>query len=272
MEGLIKRETLLACTRVRSDNIGGSGTVIYSAKNKDGKFSTYILTNQHVVANNIKHETKFSPLLQHDVKTDVRGTVEVHFFRYRWEQRAVGSTSVEADIMAYDPDEDLALLKLRSDDTVDSVAKLYPKGQESKLPIGIQTIAIGAGLGEPPVLTQGYLSQFGREIDNREYWLQTAPTIYGNSGGAVFLVDTQEFIGVPSRISVVLAGLGLDAITHLSFIVPITRVYKFLEDQMFRFIYDPKFTEEGEEKARDEKRKEEERKVAQKESKGEKGI
>jgi hypothetical protein len=29
--------------------------------------------------------------------------------------------------------------------------------------------AVGAGMGEPPVMTDGFLSQFGREIDHKEF-------------------------------------------------------------------------------------------------------
>jgi len=234
---------------------------LYSAPNKDGDYSTYILTNEHVVDNNIKIEKRWNSVLKRDVRKEVLGTIEAHFFNYRWEQRAVGASAVEGDIVAWDKDEDLALVKLRSDEPAKAFVKLYPRGDERKLGIGTPTMAIGAGLGEPPVLTVGRLSQFGREIENREYWLQTAPTIFGNSGGAVFLEDTEEFIGVPARIAVVMLGFSADAVTHLSYMIPITRVYNFLDDQMFRFIFDSNYTEAGEETAREEKRKEEERKL-----------
>ena len=257
----LSQDVLRANCRIRSGNVGGSGTVIYSKENEDGGFSTYILTNHHVVENNIKVDKKWSPLLKRDVKVDVLGTVEAHFFKFQHKSRAIGATAIEADIMTYDKDEDLALLRLRDDEGVNAVAKLYPRGQESSLRLGMGLICIGCGLGEPPVITAGRLSCFNREIDNKEFWLSTAASIYGNSGGAVYIEDTSEFIGVPARIAVT-GILGGDAITHLSYLIPITRVYKFLEDQMFRFIYDPSFTEAGEAKEREKKQKEEERRMA----------
>ena len=178
-------------------------------------------------------------------------------------------SSIDADIATYDPEEDLALLKLRDEDEAPAVATMYPKGEEPKLRIGTPVIAIGAALGENPIMTTGRLSQFAKEIDNREYWLQTAPTIFGNSGGAVYLEETSEFIGVPARLAVAMLGYSKDAITHLSYIVPITRVYKFLDDQLFRFIYDSNFTEEGEAKTRQKRRREDELKIAAREEKGE---
>ena len=257
----IERELLLPNVRVRSGNAGGSGTVLYSAPNSDGGCSSYILTNHHVVENNIEVQKKWSPLLKRKVDVDVLGTVEVHFFKWQYSSRAIGATEISADIMTYDVEEDLALLKIRDEDPAPAVAKMFKWGAEKNLRLGEPLLAIGAGMGEAPVITQGILSQFGREIDNREFWLSTAPTIFGNSGGAVYLAETQEFLGVPARIAVYGSFFGTDAITHLSYFIPITRVYKFLEDQMFRFIYDLEFTEEGEAKAREEARKAEEIKL-----------
>ena len=259
-----KRHKLVAqpCVRIRTPKAGGSGTVIYSRENGDGEYSTYILTNHHVVENCIKIEKEWSALLRSERKIDKFETVHAHFFTYRWGSRSTGGMDVQSDIMCYDKEEDLALVRLRSEDSVPAVAQLFPRGEEKRLRVGMPVVAVGAGLGEPPVQSGGFLSQFGREIDRREFWLSTAPTIFGNSGGALFLADTYEFIGVPARIAVAILGFSADAITHLSYAIPITRVYQFLEDQRFRFIYDSEFTEAGEEEERKRLREDEERKMA----------
>ena len=262
----LHKAILLPVVRVRAGNAGGSGTVIYSHVDTNGEWSTYVLTNQHVVDNIIKVEEKWSTLLKRNVKVDVMGTPEVHHFNYRWKSRATGANAIESDIVAYDKDEDLALLRLRSTEPVPAVAKMYPKGAEDKLRLTMAVFAVGAGLGEPPLATNGLLAGFGREIEHREFWTSTAPPIFGNSGGALFLADTCEFIGVPARIAV--TGFGYQAITHLSYAIPITRVYKFLEEQMFEFIYDSTHTEDGDAKRRMAARKREERQVARDESTG----
>jgi len=257
----VSREFLLPNCRIRSGNVGGSGTVIYSAQGKNG-FSTYILTNHHVVDNSINIVKEWSPLLKREKKIDKFSTVETHFFKYAYQSRTIGAQAIQTDIMTYDPNEDLALLKLRDEDKAPAVAKLYPRGKETELRLGMGVRVLGAALGEPPIITEGILSQFGREIENKEYWISTAPIIYGNSGGACYLRETDELIGVPARVAVAGGVFSASAITHLGFIIPITRVYQFLEDQLFRFIYDKQFTEEDEEKLREEKRKAEERKGA----------
>lgn len=252
------RKVSLPCVRVRTAKAGGSGTIIYSVGG-----STYVLTNHHVVADSIKIEKKWSTLLKREIKTDSFDVVDAHLFSYRYESRAIGGQTIQSDIAAYDPEEDLALLRLRSSDPINSVAALYPRGKEIALRVGMEVIAAGAGMGYAPVQTEGILSQFGQEIDRREYWLNTAPSIFGNSGGALFLKDTFELIGVPSRITVASYGFSADAITHLGFAIPITRIYGFLEDQKFRFIFDADFTEEGEDDLRAELREREERRMAQ---------
>lgn len=263
----LSREVLLANTRIRSGQVGGSGTVVYSKKGETG-YSTYILTNHHVVDNSIKTEKRWSPLLKREIKKDIFSTVETHFFKYQYQSRYVGATAIQTDIMTYDKDEDLALLKLRDEDAPPSVARLYPRGEESRLRLGMYVNVLGAALGEPPIYTDGRLAQFGREIENKEYWISTAPTIYGNSGGACYLEETGELIGVPARIAVAGGVFSSDAITHLGFIIPITRVYQFLDDQLFRFIYDSNYTEENELRERERRQKEEERKMAAKEDTG----
>ncbi len=265
------RELMLPVVRVEAERARGSGTVIYAGKGRD-MASVYVLTNHHVIDDLVKVEKKWSSLLQHEVKADVRALAHVHFFRYAYRSRSIGQTAIDADVMAYDKDEDLALLRIRTaeGDPVPAVAKLYLKGAEALLRVTMPVYCVGAGMGGPPVVTGGFLSQFGQEIDNREFWMSTAPAIYGNSGGALFLAETHEFIGVPARIAVA-GGMfgGSDAITHLQYAIPITRVYKFLEDQCFRFIYDSSFTEEGEEKERDRRRKQEEARMMTKEEQGE---
>lgn len=195
--------------------------------------------------------------------TDVLGVPTVEFFEYRYESRAVGAFGIEADIMAYEKDEDLALLKLRRDKPVEAVARLYPRGHEHELRATMGVYCVGAGLGEPPVITAGMISQFNREIENREYWMTTALSIYGNSGGALFLADTHQLIGVPSRIAVEGGFFGSQAITHLSYAIPITRIWQFLEDQRFRFVERPEeYTEDGEAAERQRLREREERRIA----------
>jgi hypothetical protein len=259
--------------RLRADKAWGSGTVIYSEENDKGKVSTYILTNHHVVESNIQRGKEWDDILRKEIEVDKLKLMSTEFFAYQWRQRSVGGTTVQADIATYDPKHDLALLRLKHDGDKYPCAVLYPNGEEafSWLQAGMPVACVGCGLGEDPVQAEGILSQFGKEIDYAEYWLNTGLSIFGNSGGALFLGDVAlrfpddehakerqfNLIGVPSRIAVSGGFFGGTAITHMSYAGPITRVYEFLEKKRFRFICDDQYTEEGEAELREEMRQEE---------------
>ena len=269
----IHSEVVRPVVRITSGRATGSGTVIYCKPDDEDGFSTYVLTNEHVVDDLIKFTKKWSPLLRRNVDTDDLGVPTVEFFEYKWKSRSEGGTNVQSDIVGYDKDADLALLRLRLSRQIDNVAKLYGRDKEKDLRVGMPVLAVGSGLGQPPLMTYGRLSQFGQDIGEgagQEFWLNTAPAIFGNSGGALFLEETFEFIGIPSRIGVS-GGMFGQAVTHLQWAIPITRIYKFLEDNRFRFIYDDSFTEKGEEKERARLRKGAEQTV-KKEEDNESGV
>lgn len=227
--------------RIRADKAGGSGTIIYSQPGEE-RCETYVLTNHHVVASQIKVEKQWDTLLQRDRKRDVLGTPQVEVFQYDFGSRVIGGTSYQTDIVCYDKNEDMALLRIRAPQQFPWVAQMYPRDQVEELQCFMPVWTVGCGLGEKPVITAGFLSSFGNEIDNKDYFLSTASSIFGNSGGATFLGETGEMIGVPARVMVVFIGWSADPIAHMGYSIPIWRVYQFLEDQMFQFIYDDSYT------------------------------
>ena len=253
------KKMLEPMVKVTSEKAVGSGTVVYSQKSeREGEYSTYILTNEHVVDSLITVEDKWDSLLRRNRKVDILGTPKIEFFEYDFSSRVVGGTTFDADIMAYDKDEDIALLRLKVRKKFDNVAKMYSIDNRKDLKCFMPINTIGCGMGNRPVITHGYLSGFGYEIENKEYILSTAPSIFGNSGGAAFLEDTGEYLGIPSRITVAALGFSANVITHLGFFIPFYRICKFLENQIFHFIYDKDFTEIQCERLRKEKREDDE--------------
>ena len=158
----------------------------------------------------------------------------------------VGSFAVEADIVAYsevDGGQDWALLRMRdTENKADWVANMFPLDDIENVHIFDDCYAVGASLGHPPVASNGMITYMDDEIDHYKYWMSSAPTIFGNSGGAVYRWSGNrkkyEYIGIPSRISIQPMGFSADAITHMGYFIPIDRVYQLLEDNDFQFIYD----------------------------------
>lgn len=261
-----KHESLLyPMVRVRTEKAGGSGTIIYSEPLPDceDKFETYLLSNFHVVENAVRQEKQWNPLLQRDVKKDVLAEVTVEQFDFEYESWEPTTRGYNGEVMIYDKNMDIALVRVKSIKQFPYTAKLFSKGKErEELRLFTPVYAVGCGLGHPIFQTKGELAGFNDVIENYPYWLSTAPTIFGNSGGAVFLKETGEYIGIPSRISVIILGLGGDAITHMSYFIPITSIYEFLENNIFQFIYDQNYNSKQCEEMRKEKRERDEKRMA----------
>jgi len=225
--------------RVRCMRAGGSGVIVYS-KDHDGEGQTYILTNHHVVESHISFDQKWDGLAGRDVKTEVRSPVEVDIFKYRdlsWEE---GQISVGADIVAWDKSFDLALLQLRSSEVQKYTAKLYPRDLIKELRIGQETLTVGCSLGHKPVPSQmGMITSLDETIENQRWWMHSSSTIFGNSGGACYVLNRMEVFGITARIAVSFAGFSPDPITWLSYVIPVSRVYNWLEEMHYDFIFNP---------------------------------
>lgn len=233
----LHEQVLFSQVRVKTDKAGGSGTIIYSQPAEDGVFHTYALTCHHVVDEAVKVKSEWDPRVGRERKRELRQLVTVEFFDYSnvLHGNRPLNYSCDAEIVAYDKDHDMALLKLRTVKPAGYVAKLMAPGDEKRLQIGAPTVAVGCALLHDPVLTQGILTHMGDEIDGKLYWMSSAQIIFGNSGGAMFAADgpDYEFIGIPSRIAV--AGWSAP-ITHMGYFSPSTRVHEFFDEQTYQFL------------------------------------
>jgi len=207
--------------RVSTNTAGGSGTVVYSQEGQ-----TYVLTNNHVISDAVRIVEEWNSEKQEEVKVEKRSVVYVEIFKYRNISTPVGTLKVEADIIAYNEDEDMALLKLRFEESVKYVASLLPEELLDTVHVTDETVAVGCSLGFPPLPTMGVLTRKNFLIQSLPYHMSSAQIIYGNSGGAMFYGPTGEFMGIPSRVPVV--GWGTP-ITHMGLFIPIKRIYDWLD-------------------------------------------
>lgn len=194
-------------------------------------------------------------MLGRDVKKELRKKCEVDSFRWERISEATGATAIEADIVARDKLMDVALLKLRTEKQVSPVAKIFTKDINT-IKIGDEVVVCGAALGVPPIITKGNVVLTNQEIDNYDYLLTIAASIFGNSGGSTFRRsregdDVYEFIGIPARIAVSMVGFSTSPITHMSYSIRIDNILKFLEHNCYNFIYDPTHTIEADNEERE---------------------
>lgn len=227
--------------RVTHGRVGGSGTIIYSKLDAVGgeipKASTYVLTNHHVISDAIKIEEKWDSDLQKQVKKERRSIVYVEIFKYRDLSTPVGTLKVEADIVLYNEDEDMALIKLRSEEQAQYVATLFLGDAYNVMD---ETVAVGCSLGWPPLPTPGVITRKDFQVDSLPFDMSSSQIIYGNSGGAMFLAETGELIGIPSKVAV--AGWSTP-ITHMGLFIPIERISEWFGEEHYDFIYDISKTE-----------------------------
>lgn len=238
------KSVLYPVVRVRAKKAAGSGTVVFSQE-VGGDGETYILTNHHVIESLIKVDKKYDSFLKRNLPKESRGTATVEFFSYQDNSRLEGTLSVQADIVAYSESHDLALLKLRSTALKEFVANLPLLSFEKDLDLADAVVAVGAALGHAPVITRGHITFMDDEIEDLPFWMSDAPIIFGNSGGAIFAQDSLQWVGVPSRISITQVGWSIAPISHLGFFIPFTRVYEWLEEEYYEFIFDPELSAEA---------------------------
>jgi len=230
--------------RVSSGYGGGSGTVVYSklqdisedTASKDvGKFSTYVLTNHHVINAAITIKEEWDSDLGKKVKKEKRSIVYVEVFKYKDLSTPVGTMKVEADIVLYNRDGDMALLKLRLDDPLAYIAKMPPKAEVDDVKVMDESIAVGCSLGFPPLPSVGVITRLNLQINSLPFHMSTSQIVFGNSGGSMYKTDG-TFAGIPSRVAVI--GYS-SVITHMGIFIPVKRIYEWLEKQHYDFIYDP---------------------------------
>lgn len=266
------QKLLYPVVRVKTEKVGGSGTVIYSEPdpNKAGTYLTFILTCAHVIEDAITTVKEWDSLLGKDVKKEHRKQVGVEIFSYVDDSYVVSSNSHRADIIAYDKLHDVAVLKLDSPKKVDYIVTLIPRGECKKyIKVFAPIYACGCSLLHDPIPSSGEISYVKEIIENKKYIMGTADTIFGNSGGAIFLADSGYQIGITARITGLQIGFGVDIMTHMGFSVAPDRMYEFFDEQELKFLYDPKDTYEKAMKRRKKKEEAMKRMLLQQTAKGE---
>lgn len=135
---------------------------------------------------------------------------------------------LEATVVGSDPEADVAILKVESDNLIS-----VPFADSSKLRVGDFAVAIGNPFGLGQTVTSGIISALGRTglgIEGYEDFIQTDASINpGNSGGALVNLNG-ELIGINTAI---LASGGTGNV-GIGFAIPINMVRE-LTDQLIEY-------------------------------------
>ena len=166
----------------------------------------YIVTNQHVIAN--------------------EQSITVTAFK-REGGRFERKVFKKVKLVALDPHIDLALLRIEEDIDM-QIPQLYI-GDSRELKAGDEVFSIGNPMGLERSTAQGIVSKVNRNFNGRLYVQTTAPIAPGNSGGPLFN-ERGEVVGVVNMGYIFLDGLG--------FAICSEYVKEFL-DNVEAFAFDP---------------------------------
>jgi S1-C subfamily serine protease len=233
-----KRERMLyPVVRVKcAEGSGGSGTVIYSEPDPENKdqYITLVLTNWHVIEKLITQKEEWDSLVKKTIQKEYFRAATVEIFQYIG--RTVLSTQDKGRLVAYNEHHDLAVLRLDSPLQFPYAATLIPEKGVDEIETFTPVVAVGCSLLHDPIPAEGIISYRWEEIEEQGYLMSTASIIFGNSGGALFLGETGELIGVPSRVTIQSMGFSSLVANWMGFSAHPARVYEFLREQELNFL------------------------------------
>ena len=240
----LHEKILYPVVRIRTKKAGGSGTVIYSKPDpkNPAEYQSFIMTCAHVVDDAITTKKEWDSLLKKKIEKEFTEQVQVEMFDYVYLSKVNSSNAYKADIIAYDKLQDIAILKLVSPKQCRYVAEIIPKDKIANVKLFTDAFASGCSLGHEPFANAGQITYLSEMIENKLYWMTNCSSIFGNSGGAIFLADTGEQVGITARITGLQIGFGVDVITWMGFCVAPQRFYEFFDEQELKFLYDPQDT------------------------------
>jgi hypothetical protein len=249
----LHRKILYPTVLVRTEKAGGSGTV-FAAIERDDEWLVYILTNHHVINDAIQYKEEWDHIVGADLKTEIRSPVSVIFYTYRHLSRLDSEDARRGDVVAYDKTKDVALVEMVAGKPPEYIATMLPRDKTRNLRMGMPVVACGCSLGHKPLFSpDGHITSLDERIDNLAYTMTCTSIIFGNSGGGMYLKETGEFIGIPSRLDVSIVGYSAQAMPFLNYIIPVERVYDLLDRWEYQFVYDPEQSYEECEKRRKDK-------------------
>lgn len=176
-----------------------------------GAATTYVLTAWHVVR---------------DLHTDPEVEPDIPITVYAPGKRTRMETAV---LVEHDAELDVALLRLRTTERMDGGARLAPRGRLGSVRVFERIYAVGCPLGNDPIPTYGEIADVHHVVDGQSYWMVSAPTYIGNSGGGIFDAETHELLGLFTKIYTH-GTVRPMVVPHMGLATPLADVYDWLDE------------------------------------------
>jgi len=232
-------KVLYPVVRVRTEKAGGSGVLIYSEPDTKhpNEYINLALTCEHVIDDAIKVSQQWDAVVKRDVKKDYFEEVTVEIFDYAG-SRVISANATTAEIVAYDKQHDLAILKLHNPRPQPYLAQIIPEDEIPNLALFDPVWTCGCSLLHDPFANPGTLTYLREVIEQKTYLMANSAAVFGNSGGGLFHGDRLMLLGLVSRLSSIQLGFGIDLLTWMQFSTHPERLYEFFRHQEFQFLFD----------------------------------
>ena len=197
-------------------DVPATGTGIIMRDNGDGSY--YIITNAHVINDSSKYNMGKAKQVQVVLNKDCYQDAE--------------KTELDAEIVGFDAGEDIAVLKVNTDEKL-VVAEF---GDSDDLEVGELVVAIGNPLGFELFgsVTTGIVSALDREItinDQTMRLIQTDTAINAGNSGGPLINSYGQVIGInSSKMSSNVYSGDEASVEGLCFAIPITHAQKVIND------------------------------------------
>lgn len=206
------RDLVGPTVQLTGDSTVGSGVLLRSELVEEPDVHrTYLITAWHVVRdiqNGEEHRDKPVPVTVYGQDGRV------------WHETA--------RLLRHHAGLDAALLALNTTRRIECGARLAPAERIKRARIFEQVYAVGCPLGNDPIPTFGEIADVRHVVDGESYWMISAPTYIGNSGGGIFDAENHRLLGVFSKIYTH-GALRPTVVPHMGLVTPLDAIYGWLE-------------------------------------------
>lgn len=200
--------------QLAGDATVGSGVLLESRRiGDDAHWRTHLLTAWHVV-----RDIYGSP-----DRTEQPVPVKIYL-------RGGELRRETARLIGHDAELDVALLVLDCDEPVPYGARLATRERLADTRVFDGIYAVGCPLGNDPIPTRGEIAATDHVVEGTRYWMVSAPTYIGNSGGGIFDARSRELLAVFSKIYTH-GSLRSTIVPHMGLATPLSAVYDWLENE-----------------------------------------
>ena len=207
------RSMVAPTVQLAGETTVGSGVLLPSRPLDEDptRFRTLMLTSWHVVRD-IRADSRDANAPVPVVLRDADGSKR-HF---------------TASVVDHDVPLDAALLVLDTELRLETGVQLPTRQRLRAARVFDPIVAVGCPLGNDPIPTRGHLSDLHHDVGGEQFWMISAPTYIGNSGGGLFSQSSHELLGIFTKIYTH-GAIRPTVVPHMGLVTPLEQFYDWID-------------------------------------------